>query len=119
MRKIVPAILENGRITYGMYASDAGYGLTGAFEVLGPNQRELRIISSEGDEWEHVSVSLPNRTPNWAEMCFVKDLFWDEDETVVQYHPKRSEYVNIHPNCLHLWKPVGVELPMPPKGMVG
>ena len=120
MRKIVPAQLENGRVTYGMYASDAGYGLTGAFEVLGPNQRLLHIISSgENDAWEHVSVSLHNRTPNWREMCFVKDLFWDDEEEVIQFHPRKSEYVNLHTHCLHLWRPVNTELPMPPRELVG
>ena len=37
-------------------------------------------------------------------MCFVKDLFWDETETVIQFHPPRSEYVNNHNFCLHLWR---------------
>ena len=37
-----------------------------------------------------------------------KALFWDEDDCVIQYHPPRSEYVNNHQNCLHLWRPIGV-----------
>lgn len=85
---------------------------------------KLRVISSgsgddgpnqEIDEWEHVSISLPNRTPTWAEMCFIKDLFWDKKETVVQFHPKESEYVNYHPFTLHLWKRRGEEYKLPPR----
>jgi len=38
----------------------------------------LRVIASDGQGWEHVSFSLPNRCPNWREMCFIKNLFWDE-----------------------------------------
>jgi hypothetical protein len=38
---------------------------------------------------------------------------------VIQYHPPESEYVNNHPNCLHLWRPTGCALPMPPSIMVG
>lgn len=34
-----------------------------------------------------------------------KDMFFKEDEIVVQYHPAKSEYVNNMPNCLHLWRP--------------
>ena len=77
------------------------------------------MIAYDGQGWEHVSVSLSHRTPNWREMCFIKDLFWDEEDVVIQYHPKKSEYVNLHNNYLHLWRPIGVELPTPPKELVG
>ena len=81
----------------------------------------LRIIASgdDGDGWEHVSVSLPNRTPNWREMEFVCRLFWTADETVMQLHPPRSEWINNHPFCLHLWKPTKLPIPRPPGWMVG
>lgn len=67
--------------------------------------RILRVNASIWDTWEHVSVSLHTRCPNWREMCFVKDLFWDEEEEVIQLHPKKSQYVNVHEFCLHMWKP--------------
>ena len=41
------------------------------------------------------------------------------EEAVVQIHPPRSEYVNFHETCLHLWKPVGREVELPPAWMVG
>ena len=63
--------------------------------------------------WEHVSVSAAT-VPTWAEMCWVKALFWGPEEAVVQYHPPESSYVNVHQRVLHLWRPVGVEFPMPP-----
>ena len=53
-------------------------------------------------------------------MCFIKDVFWDEEDVVIQYHPKKSEYVNRHENCLHLWRPVLDDpIPTPPKELVG
>ena len=56
--------------------------------------------------WEHVSVELQaRRLPNWEEMCEVKDIFWNDEEEVVQIHPKKSEYVNMT-EALHLWRPV-------------
>jgi hypothetical protein len=95
----------------------------GLFIAQGPCGRELRIIASSGEddgiEWEHVSVSLPNRCPNWPEMCFVKELFWDDEETVMQLHPPKSEWVNNHSFCLHLWRPRGHEIPRPPSITVG
>src|SRR5580658_4748259 len=45
-------------------------------------------------EFEHVSVSLAHRCPTWEEMCKIKDLFWDDEDVVVQFHPAKSEYVN-------------------------
>lgn len=89
---------------------------TGCF-LMTRKSGDLRIIASSGDDsmpWEHVSVSLEKRCPTWKEMCIVKRLFWGDDEMVVQYHPPESDYVNQHEFCLHLWKPIGVELPSPP-----
>jgi hypothetical protein len=96
----------------------------GAFERPGPCGADLKIIASPGDAnenipWEHVSVSCRNRCPNWTEMSYVKDLFWDEEETVIQLHPPRSQWINNHPYVLHLWKPIGLEIPLPPSIAVG
>src|SRR5215475_376117 len=96
----------------------------GAF-LLPPKigNRQLVAIASNGKGWEHVSVSARQGkrviTPVWDEMCYVKSLFWDEEDCVIEYHPPRSEYVNCHPNVLHLWRPVGVEIPLPPSIFVG
>ena len=126
MRNPLPDKLEMGRVQTGPFASDSTFGGYGAFFVAGPCGEELKIIASEADKddtvsagWEHVSVSIKRRVPNWQEMCFVKDLFWAEDELVVQFHPPRSEYINNHPNCLHLWRPVDNHIRLPPSVLVG
>ena len=64
-------------------------------------------------------MSLRNRCPNWLEMCFAKGLFWEDEEAVMQLHPPKSDYVNCHPYCLHLWKPLETAIPLPPSIMVG
>lgn len=120
MRDKLPDKLEDGRVPDGHYASARG-DRYGAFFIWGPCGAELCILSSgefhkTNEGWEHVSVSTQHRPPNWQEMSFVKDLFWGEDECVVQYHPPKSDHINNHPNCLHLWKPE--QMPMPPKWMV-
>lgn len=82
----------------------------------------LRCMASPGFDglpWEHVSVSTAARCPTWEEMCFVKNLFWSEDECVVQFHPPKSDYVNVHPNCLHLWRWKEGNFPRPPAIAVG
>ena len=121
MLSSVPDKLERGRFREGAYGSDESYGFYDAFEIQGPCGERLRIISSAWDEtgWEHVSVSTRRRPPNWQEMCFVKDLFWDEEECVMQLHPPRSTWINNHPFCLHLWRPTREEIPRPPSIMVG
>lgn len=88
--------------------------------------RTLNIIAclacpDEGVEWDHASVTVDrdrDATPTWSEMCMVKDLFWDETECVVQFHPPKDDHINNHPGCLHLWKWAGGTLPMPPKKCV-
>lgn len=79
----------------------------------------LCIVASWGLDWDHVSVSTPTRCPTWDEMCQVKDVFFDPSEVVMQLHPAKSEYVNHHPFCLHLWKPQKMVVPQPPSHFVG
>lgn len=103
MRVIPPAALQLARLQPRDYPATNDHDMHGFFYA---KRLELNIISSGIIDplWEHVSVSRINRTPTWNEMCRIKELFWDDDETVVQFHPKKSEYVNRHPYCLHLWK---------------
>jgi hypothetical protein len=109
---------EDCRVIVGILKSDSSYGNNGCFDVHFESNA-MMVIASDGEGWEHVSVSMKNRTPNWKEMCFVKDLFWDDDDCVVQYHPPKSEYINNHPYCLHLWRPIGRNLETPPSILVG
>jgi len=113
--------VERGRVSSGSYATARGDTYGYFFLVTNTGQRLGVMISSGSEEicWEHVSVSHQKRCPTWEEMCWVKDLFFDEEEVVVQYHPRKSEYVNYHPFCLHLWKPLQAALPTPPPIAVG
>lgn len=93
------------------------YGVNQGFFQMG----RLRIMSSgsassnpEAQGWEHVSVSLEHRCPTWDEMAAVKDLFWRDDETVIQIHPPKDLHVNVHEFCLHLWRNTNAEQPLPP-----
>lgn len=100
---------------------DVGEGPNGLFVVrTGPYpDQELRIIASRDPRWEHVSVSLPHRCPTWGEMQMVKNLFWDDDEVVMQLHVAKKDHINVHPYCLHLWRPrSGKKIPLPPKEYV-
>ena len=104
---------EQYRIKKGVMASTSDYGNNGAFHV-----KNFFIMASDSYLWEHVSVSLKKRTPHWSEMCYIKDIFWDEEDCVMQLHPPKSEYINNNPNTLHLWRPIGLIIPMPPVELV-
>ena len=60
--------------------------------------------TKNGKPVEHVSVSLRRRCPTWDEMNIIKDIFWDDEECVIQFHPPKSKYVNAFPYCLHMWR---------------
>ena len=94
----------------------------GVFKVFVAG-RSFFCIASDGGGWEHVSVSPCNRKrkscPTWEEMSAIKDIFFNPDECVIEYHPPKSEYVNNYPYYLHLWRPNdGTAIPMPPKILV-
>lgn len=110
------------RIRTGQMGSSPEFGNNGAFFLppIKPLSKEkLGVIASDGAGWEHVSVSLQSRCPTWDEMNYVKAVFWDDEDCVVQFHPPLSEYVNEHPYCLHLWRPIGVDIQTPPAWLVG
>lgn len=125
MRKIISNEIVLRRIETGPMASDESFGLNGAF-LIPRDLATLKVIVSDGScwhslnlpgkPWEHVSVSvwIPRRRPTWEEMNFVKRLFWDDSETVIQLHVPRDRHISVQDNCLHLWKPTGVEIPLPP-----
>lgn len=90
----------------------------GAFKIPFEG-RSLYVIASIGMGWDHVSVSLEQRCPNWREMSYIKNLFWNDEEVVMQLHVAKKDHINLHPFCLHLWKPHDKEIPLPPNFMVG
>lgn len=111
---------EKYRVRKGPMATSESDGNNGAFVILTPHSPfELYTLASDGLGWEHVSVSTMYRCPTWEEMAYVKSLFWDDEDCVMQLHPPRNEYVNNHPYCLHLWRPIHERIPMPSMLMVG
>lgn len=111
-------------LTHPTHGTTRADGNNGAFSIGSPEPGwALFLICSDGGGWEHVSIHAnrngQQRTPTWKEMAHVKDLCWDAEDVVMQLHPRRSEYVNCHPNVLHLWRPVGAVIPTPPSIFVG
>jgi hypothetical protein len=106
----------------------------GAFQIPfrgGFRPVSLRVIASRGgcpfhpdpdeapNRWDHASISLPDRCPTWEELEFVKRLFFERDECAMQLHVPQRDHVNNHEFCLHIWRPLDVDIPRPPASMVG
>lgn len=127
----VPELMRDTK--HPILGSTAANGNNGAFHLESPESGwRLMLIASDGSEapdeptwqWEHVSVHAyrgdgRTRTPTWREMSYVKRLCWDAEDVVMQLHPRESEYVNCHPNVLHLWRPRNQDIPTPPQILVG
>ncbi|HHX6016782.1 TPA: DUF7694 domain-containing protein [Escherichia coli] len=112
---------EQYRVTTGSLATTAGDGNNGMFVVPRANgsKQTLVIIASDGGDWEHVSVSMKDRAPTWDDIAHVKRLFWEPEDAVMQLHVPESQHINNHPYCLHLWRPINKEIPLPPQFMIG
>ena len=116
---------DHMRVTTGPRRSTAADRNNGAFVVPLDDRLVAFVIASDGDGWEHVSVTLCepcgvkiDRCPTWDEMVAVKRVFWSDDDAVMQLHPRQCDAVNVHPYCLHLWRPALQPIPLPPKWMV-
>jgi len=144
MRQRVSA-LSRYRIKTGAFASKDEHGPVGAFMIPCKDiyfhsnftYEYLQVIAHDGKtdvlgedaantEWEHVSVTVKSqkdesysRIPRWEEMAFIKQVFWTEDETVMQLHPSEDNYVNAGEHILHLWRPIKDAIPTPPTDLVG
>lgn len=107
--------------------SDSSYGNNGFFII--PHHRingySYNCMISDGEGWEHVSVTLSSidrkvdRCCTWEEMCFIKSIFFSDYEAVIQIHPPKKDHISTHPYCLHLWRPTEKEIPLPDPLMVG
>lgn len=113
--------INKGRCREGRFGTTDADGFNGFFRLFVCHEW-FKIIASDGEGWKHVSVSRlehSNKVPSWEVMCAIKDLFFEPEDWVVQFHPARSQYVNTHPGCLHLWKPTEAIMPTPKRNMVG
>lgn len=119
--------IDEKRVNYpGSLQTEAGDRF-GVFKLTTGKGASLLCIVDDGKTtgWEHVSVHVedrgeekPSRCPSWNEMCYVKRTFWDDSETVVQFHPKQEQYINNHSFVLHLWKRVQLDYTLPPSCLV-
>lgn len=87
-------------------AKKAGYGVIHLVRWKGSI-----VFDVTESGWEHVSVSPKKKGifPNWYELKHIKEIFWPDDEEVIQFFPRKADHVNIMSNCFHLWRHPNVE----------
>lgn len=108
-----------GQAVVELYGSTSDAKL-GVFQVPSAvDKKPLRIIATSGMGWDHVSISRGDRCPDWTEMEQIKRLFFKDHEVAMQLHVTAKDHVNVHPTCLHLWRPTDKAIPLPPKEFVG
>lgn len=76
------------------------------YDSLLGRMRVIVSVSTEEDGrlWRHLSVSRPHSMPKWEDLVNVKEWFLGKESKAIQVIPPRSQYVNIHPFCLHLFE---------------
>ena len=90
--------------------------------MFAKRKEQISVICSWAAGWEHVSINRWDRDSTWKEMCELKEIFWKDDEAVMQIHPPKSEYVDNLEHCLHLWRPIEQycgKIPLPDSLLVG
>lgn len=71
----------------------------------------LCVGDAEREGHHHISISHPYRYPTWDEIYTARYDFCPHDIDMAIILPKKSEYVNIHPNCFHVHELKPAELP--------
>lgn len=78
--------------------------------MIEPNLRtfrngELWIMTgwTAQDGW-HLSISHADRYPTWDEIRDARYALLPDNTMIAMFLPPKGEYVNVHPNCFHLWE---------------
>lgn len=108
-------LLEIGAVKSGLSFPPRGWFVTGMWGcgyILRHRSGLVAIIDCSQKEddrwWVHVSVSRAKSIPTHDDMALAKTDFLG-DRYAYSVWPSRERYVNIHPNCLHLWALVDKE----------
>jgi hypothetical protein len=122
MKRHLPTNLEKFRIKdnpgiNAFYVPQQEGDIAGFF-IIQYGKKRLTVICGVGEGWDHVSVSLRHRCPTWEEINWIRNLFFEKEETVIQIHPPHSKYVNVGEYVLHLWRPWDIDIPLPPRHML-
>ena len=90
-----------------VHLGKAPFGLIGDSYSLG--QCSV-ILTRDAGRW-HLSIAHPRRYPTWDEIHEARyTLLPSEEIFMAMITPPKRFYVNLHPNCFHLWEMKDKEL---------
>jgi hypothetical protein len=61
------------------------------------------IVGIENGLW-HLSIAHKNRYPSYDEIKQARYKFVPDNVTMAMLFPPKDQFVNVHPNCFHLWE---------------
>jgi hypothetical protein len=72
------------------------------------HKNKLTVIMSVEDRrpggiWWHISIAHPLGLPSWEQLVEVKEAFMGKEVKAMHLLPPRSQWMNVHPHCMHLW----------------
>lgn len=62
------------------------------------------IVAKEPKVGWHMSISHPRRYPTWDEIKKARYTLCPREIDMAMFLPPESQFVNIHPNCFHLFE---------------
>lgn len=62
------------------------------------------VIVTKDDGLWHMSIAHPNRLPAYEELKAARYKYLRDVHYAAQIFPPPSEFVNVHPYCIHLWE---------------
>ena len=66
--------------------------------------QKATVLISEDNGLMHLSISRHDRYPEWDEIKNAVYTLLPEEKTYAMYFPPKSQFVNIHPNCFHVYE---------------
>lgn len=61
------------------------------------------FVSLDPPGW-HLSISHKSRYPTYEEIKQARYDFLPDDLEMAMVFPAKKDFVNLHPNCFHLWE---------------
>lgn len=63
-----------------------------------------QVIISIENGYLHLSISTPDALPSYAELKAARYVFCPDEIYMAEIFPPKSEFINVHPYCRHLWQ---------------
>jgi hypothetical protein len=102
----ISGVIAGGKLPPGWTRREAG-GYDGVWDNISKCMRVIYSLSRYQNDnfrlWVHLSISHRVRIPHYDDLVYLKRNWIGDEVNAIMVLPKKSEHVNIHPRCLHLF----------------